>query len=137
MPLLTCFHDVDKAAKALAAPTAFVDNPANQNLTATQKVLLRFHCKLGHLGFQHLKWFLRQGLFGAPGIQCGHKEVAPPQCAACHFGGQDRHPIAGNNHTQTKQTGLKAEQLTPGQRIFSDQYVTSVPGRNFNGRGQC
>ena len=31
---------------------------------------------------------------------------------------------------------LKKEQLDPGQRVFSDQYVSSVPGRNFNGRGQ-
>ena len=32
---------------------------------------------------------------------------------------------------------LKQEQLSPGQRIFSDQHVSSVHGRNFNGRGQC
>ena len=47
-------------------------------------------------------------------------------------------PTSGTKHTQTplKQGVLKREQLTPGQRIFSDQYVTSVPGKNFNGRGQ-
>ena len=136
MPLLACFHDVDKTAMALAGPVVLVDSPSNTNLSASQKILLRFHCRLGHLGFGHLQWFLRQGIFGAIGVQCGSKDVTPPKCEACQMGGQQKRPIHGNVHTQNKTAGLKAEQLKPGQRIFSDQYVSSLPGRNFNGRGQ-
>ena len=43
-----------------------------------------------------------------------------------------------NVHTQkgVKKGILKREQLSPGDRIFSDQYVSSTLGKNFNGRGQ-
>ena len=69
MPLLTCFHDAEKSAMALASPTIHIDDPTNHNLTATQKMLFKFHCKLGHIGFQHLQWLLRTGLFGPLGIK--------------------------------------------------------------------
>jgi len=137
MPLLTCFHDADKCVQALVSPTAFPDAPANTNLTATQKLLYKFHCKLGHLGFGHLKWFLRQGILGHSGIQCGGTEILAPVCEACLTGGQQKRPIPGNNHTQVPKMTLKREQLTPGQWIFSDQYVSSVQGRNFNGCGHA
>jgi len=31
----------------------------NQNLTERQKLLLKWHCKLGHLGFKTISWILR------------------------------------------------------------------------------
>ena len=59
------------------------------------------------------------------------------KCSSCIQGGMERVPIKGNVHTKSpsQQGKLKREQLTPGQRIFSDQYVSSLPGKNFNGRG--
>ena len=134
MPLLTCFHDADKAAATLIFKG--IPEVDSNNLTATQRQLLRFHFKLGHIGFQHLKWLLSSGLFGPLGIHCSHKDVQPPKCQACVQGGQQRKPTAGNIHTQKNKGVLSREQLLPGQRIFSDQYVSSVPGRNYNGRGQ-
>ena len=63
MPLLTCFHDADAVALKLESG-ALTDT--DYNLTATQCMLLRFYFKLGHLGFQHLQWFLCSGVFGPP-----------------------------------------------------------------------
>jgi len=97
--------------------------------------LLQFHCKLGHLGYAHLQWILRQGIFSAMAMKCGSASVHPPKCEACLYGGQQKRPIHGNHHTQTRCQVLKHDQLRPGQRIFSDQYVSSKPGCNFTGRG--
>ena len=77
-------------------------------------------------------------LFGAKGWIASIKHGDTPVCASCITGGMQRRPAPGNTHTQ-KQAGrgvLKREQLVPGQRIFSDQLVSSVPGKHFNGRGQ-
>ena len=134
MPLLTCFHDVDKVAANLL--NQGVDEKDSDNLTAIQRQLLCYHCKLGHLGFKYLKWVLSGGIFGPQGIQCSHKEIPHPKCQACIQGGQQRNPTAGNIHTQKNKGILKREQLSPGQRIFSDQYVSSVEGRNYTGRSQ-
>ena len=49
-----------------------------------------------------------------------------------------RRPIEGNIRSQRpdRQGILKKDKLIPGSLIFSDQYVSSVPGKHFNGKGQ-
>ena len=136
MPMLTCFHDADKVASKLYSNNGIVDVDSD-NLTAIQRQLLRFHFKLGHLGFKYLKWLLNSGIFGPLGVQCGHKDVPSPKCQACLQGGQQKNPIPGNIHRQKEKDKLKREQLIPGQRVFSDQYVSSVSGRNYTGRGHA
>ena len=135
MPLLTCFHDADATARSLNLHPSCVTDSSNDNLTAVQRHLLRFHYKLGHLGFQHLKWFLSGGILGPLGIRCSKSDVMSPLCQACLHGGQQRKPVAGKKHTQEPRGKLTQEKLTPGQKVFSDQYVSSVAGRNFTGRG--
>jgi len=131
----TCFHNVDKVAAKLGANNNIIDIDSD-NLTATQRQLLCFHYKLGHLGFKYLRWVLASGLFGPLKIRCSKKDVIAPPCQACLQGGQQRNPAAGNIHKQVNKDSTKREQLIPGQRIFSDQYVSSTPGRNYNGRGK-
>ena len=46
MPLLTCFHNADAVALKLESGAL---NDTDDNLTATQRMLLRYHFKLGHL----------------------------------------------------------------------------------------
>ena len=43
--------------KALACAVC-VTNEANQNLTPSQKDLLQWHFRLGHIGLQHMKWLI-------------------------------------------------------------------------------
>jgi hypothetical protein len=88
LPLLMCFHDADKTAHLLNANHNCVSNDQNPNLSATQKQLLKFHYKLGHLGFQALQWLLSTGLLGPLGIRCSRNDVTPPKCQACLLGGQ-------------------------------------------------
>ena len=49
MPLMTCFHNTDKVIKQLQNPC--VVDEVNPLLTPRQKLLLRLHYKLGHIGF--------------------------------------------------------------------------------------
>ena len=46
--------------KALASAVC-VTNEANQNLTLSQKQLLRWHLRLGHIGFQHVQYLICTG----------------------------------------------------------------------------
>ena len=83
-----------------------------------------------------MKWLLNHKIFGSSGLLCSSNDATPPKCAACLVGAQQRRSIENNKRTQTKRGALVREQLNPGQKIFSDQYVSSVHGRNYNGRGQ-
>ena len=135
MPLMTCFQNADAVVEYLSNPC--VTDDINPNLTKPSKMLHCFHYKLGHLGFQHLRWILRHmPLFGAKGWIGHFSDTDSPLCTACIQGGMQRRPIKGNTHTQRQKGSLKREQLIPGQRMFSDQLVCSTPGRHCNGRGQ-
>ena len=69
-----------------------VTNEVNQNLTPSKKELLRCHFRLGHIGFQHVKWLICTGHLK---VQGNPKEVANferPKCASCEFGMGHRLP---------------------------------------------
>ena len=137
MPLLTCFHDVDKVVHHLANPC--VTDKVNPMLSPRSKLLLKLHYKLGHIGFQHLKYLLKHfNLFGASGVLASHNDTEIPKCSSCIQGGMERQPIKGNIHTNDpKHKGcLKSDKLIPGKLIFSDQYVSNLSGKHFNGKGQ-
>ena len=138
MPVMTGFHNTDKVLNSLMNPC--VTDESNTLLDSRQKALLRYHYKLGHLGFQRLKWVITTfKLFGAKGHMATSKECVVPLCSSCVAGGMQRKPIASgmNKRTQAydKRGILKREQLSRGDRIFSDQYASSVLGKNFNARG--
>ena len=135
LPKLRCYHNAMETAESLL--TTCVTDEYNQNLTQLQKALLQWHWKLGHVGFQRLQWIGRQGWLGKIGERFGVSSTQPPKCAACQFGKQERNPKAGSTikPDQTREGVLKAEQLKPGELIFSDQYVSSLPGRVFGRRG--
>ena len=58
----------EKDSKALKNAVC-VTNEANQNLTPSQKELLRWHFKLGHIGFQHVQWLIHTEFEGAEKLQ--------------------------------------------------------------------
>ena len=53
-------NQIEKEVKALTSHVC-VTNEANQNLTPSQKELLRWHFRLGYIGFQHVQWLIRTG----------------------------------------------------------------------------
>ena len=133
--MLCSFHDTMKTAESLVMTC--VTDERNQNLTHLQKNLLKWHFKLGHLGFQQLQWVGRQGWLGKLGERIGLSSVQAPKCAACQFGKQERIPKAGatTSPDPERQGVLKADKLQPGELVFSDQYESRLPGLVFGRRG--
>ena len=48
---------IEKEVKALES-SVYVTNEANHNLTPYHKELLRWHFRLGHIGFEHFQWLI-------------------------------------------------------------------------------
>jgi hypothetical protein len=122
------------SAKALALKGCVTDE-VNQNLTTSQKLLLRFHFRLGHIAFQHIQWLGRQGLLGPEGVKMGKTSLTAPKCAACQFGKQGRTPTPGKRVSFADEGALSKDQVAPGQRIFVDQYESRARGRTFASKG--
>ena len=133
LPILPCFANALQTAKSLAMTC--VTDEKNQNLTHLQKVLLQWHFKLGHVGFQTLQWIGRQGWLGKIGEKMGSTSVQCPKCASCQYGKQERTPKAGTSVTKTREGITKADKLEPGDLVFSDQYESRIGGKIFNRRG--
>jgi hypothetical protein len=134
LPRIRVYHNALNSAKALALKGCVTDE-VNQNLTAKQKLLLRFHFRLGHIAFQHIQWLGRQGLLGPEGVPMGSDKVNAPKCAACQIGKQSRTPIPGRRVTFADSGALTKDKVVPGQRIFVDQYESRSPGRTFASKG--
>lgn len=122
-------------AAALSAALDVTDL-ANRNLDGAQKILLQWHFKLGHIGFNHLKWLIRTSH-----LPSKHKKLLSscvlPKCAACEFAKAKKRPT----HTSTKrpdpekESNLKKGDLLPGQRVSVDHYQSALPGRLYTSRG--
>jgi hypothetical protein len=134
LPRLRVYRKALESAKALALKGC-VTNEVNQNLTAKQKLALRFHFRLGHISFQHVQWLGRQGVLGPEGVTMGKDAVATPKCAACQFGKQTRTPTPGRRVSFDDGGALTKDQINPGQKIFVDQYESRAPGRTFASKG--
>lgn len=133
LPVLPAFANAKKTSEQLAM--SCVSKEANQNMSPLSKMLLRWHFKLGHVGFQQLQWIGRQGWLGLQGENWGKSSVECPDCAACNFGKQGRNPKPGVTCTKHNEGALKKNMLNPGDLIFADQYESPALGRVFNARG--
>ena len=60
-----------------------VTNEANQNLTTSQKDLLLWHFRLGHIGFQHVQWLFCTGRLKVQGNSKALANCERPKCADC------------------------------------------------------
>ena len=136
LPVIAGFTSALTTAK-LMSMSGWVTDEHNRNLIMLQKYLLRWHHRLGHLGFQHLQWIGRKQWLGKLGEKIGKCNNPAPQCASCQFGIQDRTPKGGKKTVINKERSgvLKRDKLRPGQLVFTDQYESRIGGRVFSQRG--
>ena len=127
----------EKDIKALASSVC-VTNKANQNLTPSQKELLRWHFRLGHIGFQHVQWLIRTGRLKVQGNSKSVANCERPKCAACKFGKGQRQPNKVNTIKKNpmKEQELKKGHLLPGKMVSSDHYISRDPGRLYHTKGK-
>ena len=136
LPLMRAYNSAETTAQALALHGC-VTEEQNQNLSTVAKLLLRYHFKLGHLGFHAVQWIGKQGFLGEKGKQMGQANFRSgfPKCAACLHGKQGRRPIPSKTTKKQPTGALKRGQLMPGQLIFSDQYESREGGTAYTVKG--
>ena len=129
-----CTNALDSAN--MLALKGCVTAETNQNLTSASKHLLRWHFRLGHVGFKLVKWL---GRIGALGEQGKKMAAAPkldiPKCAACLHGKQHKTPTPTKHASNDAPGNLLKEKLAPGDLVFTDQCESRVRGRAFTTRG--
>ena len=115
----------------------------NNNLTAAEKEVLRWHCRLGHVSFRRIQQLMRSGVLSHTDATrrlhtAGCKLVHAPKCAACLFGKQTTRPSPGKNTSivRDREGILKANNLLPGQEVSVDHYICSTKGRLFSSYGR-
>ena len=129
-------------AKAIIQHKAFpssVVGPANINLSATQKALLKFHFCLGHWNMSWIQSLLRHGVLECPpGVSKITSKEALCSCGACQFAKQTKKPDGAKTHgiRPEKKGALIKNQLRVGGTVFTDQFVSSVPGRLLHSFGK-
>ena len=134
LPRLQAYSNALNSANALATVGCVTDE-TNQNLTVQQKTLLKWHFRLGHLGFNTVQWLGRHGVLGKFGEKMGANRLHAPKCAACQYGKQGRTPIPTHHSDKDPPGSLTKNKLEPGQLIFADQYESRAPGRAFTTKG--
>ncbi|KAI2488974.1 hypothetical protein MHU86_25626 [Fragilaria crotonensis] len=137
LPTSDAFNGQDpfKATDALVA-TITVVHETNHNLSEAEKELLRWHYRLGHIGFKKIQFLLRTGVLSQTEASrllhsAACKLTNLPKCAACQYGKQHRRPIPGSTPStiiRDRTNILKADNVIPGHRISVDHFICSTRG---------
>ena len=90
-----------------------------------------------NVGFKYLQWLIRNGRIPVSGNAKLIASCDPPKCAACEFGKAHRRPTKTSmlKPVAAKEGELRKNDLFPGQRISTDHYQSSTPGRLYSSRG--
>ena len=115
-----------------------VTNESNQNLTPSQKELLQWHFRLGHIGFQHIQWLIRTERLKVQGNSKAVANCERPKYSACEFGKGNCIPNKINtiNKNPMKEQDLKKDHLLPGKMVSADNYISWDPGRLYHTKGK-
>ncbi|KAI2511448.1 hypothetical protein MHU86_2884 [Fragilaria crotonensis] len=145
LPTSDAFNGQDpfKAADALVATITEV-HETNHNLSEAEKELLRWHYRLGHIGFKKIQFLLRTGVLSQTEASrrlhsAACKLTNLPKCAACQYGKQHRRPIPGSTPStiiRDRTNILKADNVIPGHRISVDHFICSTRGRLLTSAGK-
>ncbi|MCE2996032.1 MAG: hypothetical protein LW863_10560, partial [Flammeovirgaceae bacterium] len=119
-----------------SAYTTTATSLSNLNLTAAEKELLRWHCRLGHLSFKKIQFLMQSGVLAhtesARRLQTSAAKLTScPMCAACQFGKQRRKPTPGKvtKVIRERRDALRQDDIFPGQKVSVDHFVCSTRGR--------
>jgi len=137
LPCLTLFKK-STAVHTLKGLNAVVHS-SNSNLSEVKKLWLKWHYKLGHIGFQHILTLALGGFLDRASLSLHDCTIAlRPTCAACQYGKQVHTP---DHTTITKKNpdvvgSLKAGHLVPGDKVFCDQLESRVRGQLLHTDGR-
>ena len=108
----------------------------NANLGPTEKELLRWHFRLGHLSFKKVQFLMQSGVLSHSETTrrlhtTATKLQSCPLCAACQYGTQRRRPSPGKRSkvVRDREGVLKQDNLFPGQKVSVAHFICSTRGR--------
>ena len=137
LPMSAAFNKATLSSRTVELNLCVTDE-TNQNLSESQKELLRWHFRLGHLNFAAVQQLLRSSALGSSSLQTAASKCEIPRCASCQFGKAKRRPT-GITHSRSnpeRDGALKAGDLLPGQCVSVDHFVCSNKGRLLESRGK-
>jgi hypothetical protein len=107
LPLYSCMNARDLSQRRVKLNICIADK-ANQNLAASQKELMKWHFRLGHLNYTAVQMLLRGGYLGDTSLQ-------HPKCSSCQYGKGRRRPSLSKvtKPIPSKEGSLKSEDLFP------------------------
>lgn len=122
-----------------------VQDDANQNLTAGQKLLLHWHYRFGHLNFPAVQRLFRAAPFTLIKFSAAAKcDMALIRCAICEFAKAHRRPSKSGPSSTPLSTAddptigsLKVNHLKPGVQVSVDHFESRLLGRTFDSFGKA
>ena len=105
---------------------AFNDTATAQRLSNDQVDLLQIHRNLGHMPMELIQTTLCGYVYPARLRKC-----RIPLCAACQYGKQTKRPLYKRSFHP-----IRIDQPQPGDEVSTDQFESSVRGRQTYGNGK-
>jgi len=115
---------------------AYVESDDNKNLTLSQKLWFKLHCRLGHHSSKHIQYLARRGWLSSREQTMLSRTIDVPHCAACIMGKQVRQSSGNTTISAIKSSALSQDTLPPGQVVYSDQFTTSEIGQREEYTGE-
>ena len=122
-------------------------DPANQNLTGGQKLLLHWHSRFGHwhsrfghLNLASVQRILRAVPFHSMKFAAASKcDASTIKCPTCEYAKAHRRSKKSVTHVLNAERigGLKAEHLRPGIQVSVDHFESRLLGRTFDSFGKA
>jgi hypothetical protein len=114
-----------------------VTDDTNQNLTPSQKLLLQWHHRFGHLNLPGMQRLLRVAPFGGEKLLSASR-CTIPRCDVCEFAKGRRQPTGGKKSTaHPHSTGaLKDSHLRAGSAVSVDHFESRLKGRTYTSYGK-
>ncbi|MCU0715748.1 MAG: GAG-pre-integrase domain-containing protein [Pirellula sp.] len=97
-----------------------VTSETNRNLKPSEKELLKWHFRLGHLNFASIQQVLKGGWLGNDPTTKAASRCEHPKCASCEYGKAKRRPTGSSVTRPTNSSSIKTDDLRPGQRVSMD-----------------
>jgi hypothetical protein len=137
LPFYSCINGSELSRRQIELNSCITEE-SNQNLSESQKELIKWHFRLGHLNFTAVQHLLRAGHLGKTRLQSSAANCAHPKCASCQYGKarQRATPSEIKKLVKEKEGALKKGDIFPGQKVSIDHFKCSAKGRLYESKGK-
>jgi hypothetical protein len=116
---LPTLHTLSSITSCHSAHISAVTPTGSPNLTTSQQIKLKWHCRLNHCNFNHVTQLMRSGAIKVPPSVIN---APTPLCLACQLGKARRRAHTGVHRPIDK------HHTKPGDGISADQMEAGYPG---------